>query len=187
MVGRLGHVHIHLAGLGAFPAGDALAFIHLHLEQGYLVQQGIDRTQGTEPLAEGAIEHHTQYDHPKQDAAFPSKERTQCRSNTGMDKRQRDRPLQHALRAEVLAEEGVAHPHIVHKKRRHQAYHPQQNCVFQIRQWFELLCGALFRWDLVQQLLKPTEGTQKAAEETPQQNPHQQEETCDIIGKAKLG
>ncbi len=68
MVGRFRHVHIHLAGSGAFPAGDALILVHLHLEAGTPVEQGVERAQRAQPLAEGAVEHHAQHDHRQQDA-----------------------------------------------------------------------------------------------------------------------
>ena len=185
MVGRLGHIHIHLAGFGAFPAGDALAFVHLHLEQGHLVQQGIERSQRTEPLAEGTVEHHAQHDHRQQDAEFPCKQAAQRRPDAGIGKGQRDGSLQHALGAEVFAEERVAHAHVVHHQYRQQNDHHQQYCVFQISQGLELLGGKLFRGDLVKQLLKPAEGTQKAADKASQQDSQQNEETCDIIGEAE--
>ena len=39
----------------------------------------------------------------------------------------------------------------------------------------------------MQQLLKPAEGTQEAADEAPQQHSQQNEKACDIIGEAELG
>ena len=39
----------------------------------------------------------------------------------------------------------------------------------------------------MQQLLKPAEGTQEAADEAPQQHAQQNEKACDIIGEAELG
>ena len=89
----------------------------------------------------------------------------QRRPDAGIGKGQRDRPLQHALGAEVLAEEGVSHAHIVHKKRRQQEDHHQQNGVLEVSQRLQLLCGELLRGDFMQQLLKPAEGTQKTADE----------------------
>ena len=38
----------------------------------------------------------------------------------------------------------------------------------------------------MQQLLKPAEGTEKAADKAPQQNAQQNEKACDIIGEAEL-
>ena len=55
-------------------------------------------------------------------------------SDAGIGKGQRDRPLQHALRTEVLAEEWVPHANVVHQKRRQQNDHHQQNGVFEIGQ-----------------------------------------------------
>ena len=141
VVGRFRHIHIHLAGFGAFSTGDALVFIHLNLEEGHPVEQRIECTQWAEPLAEGTIEYHAQHDHRQQDAEFPGKQAPQCRSDAGIGKGQRDGSLQHTLRAEVLAEEGVAHAHIVHEERRQQKDHHQQNGILEVRQGLQLPCG----------------------------------------------
>ena len=186
VVGRFRHIHIHLAGFGAFSTGDALVFIHLNLEEGHPVEQRIECTQWAEPLAEGTIEYHAQHDHRQQDAEFPGKQATQCRSDAGIGKGQRDGSLQHALRAEVLAEEGVAHAHIVHEERRQQKDHHQQNGILEVRQGLQLPCGELLRGNFMQQLLKPPEGTQKSADKPSQKNSQQDEEAGDIIGKAEL-
>ena len=186
VVGRFRHIHIHLAGFGAFSTGDALVFIHLNPEEGHPVEQRIERTQWAEPLAEGTIEHHAQHDHRQQDAEFPGKQAPQCRSDAGIGKGQRDGSLQHALRAEVLAEEGVAHAHIVHKERRQQKDHHQQNGILEVRQGLQLPCGELLRGNFMQQILKPPEGTQKSADKPSQKNSQQDEEAGDIIGKAEL-
>ena len=186
VVGRFRHIHIHLAGFGAFSAGDALVFIHLNLEEGHPVEQRIERTQWAEPLAEGTIEYHAQHDHRQQDAEFPGKQAPQCRSDAGIGKGQRDGSLQHTLRAEVLAEEGVAHAHIVHEERRQQKDHHQQNGILEVRQGLQLPCGELLRGNFMQQILKPPEGTQKSADKPSQKNSQQDEEAGDIIGKAEL-
>ena len=143
MVGRFRHIHIHLAGSGAFPAGDAFVSIYLHLEKGYLVQQGVERAQRAEPFAERAVKEHAQHDYRNQHAELPCEQLSQRRPNAGIGKRQRDRPLQHALRAEILAEEGIPHAHIVYKERREQEYHHQQNSIFQVSQGLELPCRQL--------------------------------------------
>ena len=186
VVGRFRHIHIHLAGFDAFSAGDALVFIHLNLEEGHPVEQRIECTQWAEPLAEGTIEHHAQHDHRQQDAEFPGKQAPQCRSDAGIGKGQRDGSLQHTLRAEVLAEEGVAHAHIVHEERRQQKDHHQQNGILKVRQGLQLPCGELLRGNFMQQILKPPEGTQKSADKPSQKNSQQDEEAGDIIGKAEL-
>ena len=186
VVGRFRHIHIHLAGFGAFSTGDALVFIHLNLEEGHPVEQRIECPQWAEPLAEGTIEYHAQHDHRQQDAEFPGKQAPQCRSDTGIGKGQRDGSLQHALRAEVLAEEGVAHAHIVHEERRQQKDHHQQNGILEVRQGLQLPCGELLRGNFMQQILKPPEGTQKSADKPSQKNSQQDEEAGDIIGKAEL-
>ena len=186
VVGRFRHIHIHLAGFGAFSTGDALVFIHLNPEEGHPVEQRIECTQWAEPLAEGTIEYHAQHDHRQQDAEFPGKQAPQCRSDAGIGKGQRDGSLQHALRAEVLAEEGVAHAHIVHEERRQQKDHHQQNGILEVRQGLQLPCGELLRGNFMQQILKPPEGTQKSADKPSQKNSQQDEEAGDIIGKAEL-
>ena len=186
VIGRFRHIHIHLAGFGAFSTGDALVFIHLNLEEGHPVEQRIERTQWAEPLAEGTIEYHAQHDHRQQDAEFPGKQAPQCRSDAGIGKGQRNGSLQHTLRAEVLAEEGVAHAHIVHEERRQQKDHHQQNGILEVRQGLQLPCGELLRGNSMQQILKPPEGTQKSADKPSQKNSQQDEEAGDIIGKAEL-
>ena len=186
VVGRFRHIHIHLAGFGAFSTGDALVFIHLNPEEGHPVEQRIECTQWAEPLAEGTIEYHAQHDHRQQDAEFPGKQAPQCRSDAGIGKGQRDGSLQHTLRAEILAEEGVAHAHIVHEERRQQKDHHQQNGILEVRQGLQLPCGELLRGNFMQQILKPPEGTQKSADKPSQKNSQQDEEAGDIIGKAEL-
>ena len=186
VVGRFRHIHIHLAGFGAFSTGDALVFIHLNPEEGHPVEQRIERTQRAEPLAEGTIEQHAQHDHRQQDAELPGKQAPQCRSDAGIGKGQRNGSLQHTLRAEVLAEEGVAHAHIVHEERRQQKDHHQQNGILEVRQGLQLPCGELLRGNFMQQILKPPEGTQKSADKPSQKNSQQDEEAGDIIGKAEL-
>ena len=187
MVWSLCHIHVHLASFGALPAGDALILIHLHLEEGHPVEQRVERAKRAEPLAERSVEQYAQRNHRQQDAEFPCKQLAQRRPDAGIGKGQRNGALQHALGAEVLAEEGVAHAYVVHKECWQQKDHHQQNGVLQVCQRLQLLCGELLRGDLMQQLLKPAEGTQEAADKAPQQYAQQNEKTCDIIGEAELG
>ena len=187
MVGRFRHIHIHLAGSGAFPAGNALILIHLHLEEGHPVEQRVERAQRAEPLAERSVEQYAQRNHRQQDAEFPCKQLAQRRPDAGIGKGQRDGSLQHALGAEVFAEERVSHAHIVHKERRQQENHHQQDGVLEVCQGLELLCGELLCRDLMQQLLKPAEGTEEAADKAPQQHAQQNEKACDIVGEAEPG
>ena len=187
VVGRFRHIHIHFAGSGAFPAGDALILIHLHLEEGHPVEQRVKCAKRTQPLAEGAVEQYAQNDDRQQDAEFPCKQLAQRRPDAGIGKGQRDGSLQHALGAEVFAEERVAHANVVHKERRQQENHHQQDSVLEVCQGLELLCGELLCRDLMQQLLKPAEGTEEAADKAPQQHAQQNEKACDIIGEAELG
>ncbi len=80
--------------------------------------------------------------------SLPCEQLAQRRPDAGIGKGQRDGSLQHALRAEVLAEERVAHAHVVDKERRQQHHHDQQHGVFEIAQRLQLLCGELLRRDL---------------------------------------
>ena len=187
MIGRLRHVHIHFAGSGTFSAGYALVFVHLYLKEGHPVEQCVKRPQWTEPLAEGTVEYHAQHDHRQQDTEFPCKQAPQRRPDAGIGKGQRDGTLQHALWAEIFTKERITHAYIVHKERRQQEDHHQQYSVLEIGQGLEFLCGELLRRDFMQQFLKPAEGTQKTADKASQQDSQQNEETCDIIGKAELG
>ena len=50
----------------------------------------------------------------------------------------------------------------------------------------EPLCAEFFCRDLMEQLLKPAEGTQKAAYHPAQQNTDEQQETHYIVGKMKF-
>ena len=187
MVGRFRHVHIHLAGSGTFSAGYALAFVHLHLEEGHLVEQRVECAKRAEPLAEGTVEYHAQHDYRQQDTEFPGKQAPQRRPDAGIGKGQRDGPLQHALWAEVFTKERITHAYIVHKERRQQEDHHQQYSVLEIGQGLEFLCGEILRRDFMKQFLKPAEGTQKTSDKASQQDSQQNEETCDIIRKAELG
>ena len=180
------HVYIHLADLGAFPAGNAFMLVYLHLKEGDPVEQRIECPQRAEPFAERTVEYDTQYNHRQQNAELPRKQLAQRRADAGIGEGERDRALQHALRAEVLAEEGVAHAHIVHEERRQQKDHHQQNGILEVRQGLQLPCGELLRGNFMQQILKPPEGTQKSADKPSQKNSQQDEEAGDIIGKAEL-
>ena len=46
--------------------------------------------------------------------------------------------------------------------------------------------GDLFGWNFVQQLLKPSERTQKTADEAAEQHTEQNEKSCDIVGNAEF-
>ena len=132
MVWRFCHVHIHFAGFGAFSAGNAFVLVNLHLEQGNLVQQGVESTQRTEPFTEWAIEQHAQNYHRNEYTEFPCKQRSQRRPDTRICNGERNSAFQHTLRAKVFAEERIAHTHIVYKERRQQEDHHQQDGVFQV-------------------------------------------------------
>ena len=159
MIRRFRHIHIHLAGFGAFAAGNAFVPIHLHPKQGHAIQQGIERTQRTQPLTERSEKQHAQHDDRQQNAQFPGKQLAQCRANARIDKGKRDRTLQNPLWTEIFAKEGISDSHIIRSQYRKHAYHHDQNPIFEITQRFELPRGKLLRWNFVQQLLQPTKGT----------------------------
>ena len=46
----------------------------------------VERAQRAQPLAEGPVEQHAQYDHRQQDAEFPCKQAAQCRPDAGIGK-----------------------------------------------------------------------------------------------------
>ena len=119
MVGRFGYIHIHLACLCTFSAGNAFVFVNLHSEKRYLVKQCIKRAQWTQPLAERAVEKHTQHDYCNQNAELPRKERTERGANAGINGGERYRPLKHSLWAKVLAEKRISHTDIVCYKHWH--------------------------------------------------------------------
>ena len=186
VVGGFGYIYIHFACLCTFSAGNAFVFIHFHSEKGYLVKQRIKCAQRTQPLAERAVEKHTQQDYRDQNAELPRKERTECGAYAGIDGGERYRSLKYPLRAKVLAEEWVSHTDIVCDKHRHQNHHKKQNRVFYVGQRLQLFGGDLFGRNFVQQLLKPSERTQKTADEAAEQHTEQNEKARDVVGKAEF-
>ena len=65
--------------------------------------------------------------------------------------------------AALPREEGIAHSNRIGDQHWQKDYEYQKNQVFQITQWFQLLCRELFAWYLVQQILEPSEGTEETA------------------------
>ena len=188
MIGGLRYVHVHLAGPFAPAAVNALVPIHLHARQRYPVKQRVERAQRAQPLAERAVEQNAQHDHRQQDAELPGEKLAERRPDAGVGKREGDRPLQHALRAQVLAEEGVAHPHLVGEDQR-QRQRQRQDDILEIGQRLELFGGRLLpgKRDLVKQLLEPSEGAQEAAHNAPKQYAQQDQRAGYIVGKLELG
>ena len=161
-------------------------FINLHSEKRHLVKQRIKCAQRTQPLAERAVEKHTQQDYRDQNAELPRKERTERGAYAGIDGGERYRTLKYPLRTKVLAEERISHTDIVCDKHWQQNYHKKQNRVFYVGQRLQLFGGDLFGRNLVQQLLKPSERTQKPADEAAEQHAEQNEKSCDVVGKAEF-
>ena len=50
----LGHIHLHPTGLSAFSAVNASILIHLILEEGNLIEEGIEGSQRANPFTKGA-------------------------------------------------------------------------------------------------------------------------------------
>ena len=161
-------------------------FINLHSEKRYLIKQRIKRAQRTQPLAERTVEKHTQHDYCNQNAEFPRKEQTESGAYAGINGGERYRSLKYPLRTKVLAEKRIAHTNIVCDKHWHQNHQKKQNSVFYVGQRLQLFGGDLLGCNLVQQLLKPSERTQKTADEAAEQHTEQNEKSCDVVGKAEF-
>ena len=113
MVGRTRNVHVHLAHLGALAARDAFTMIDLNPQQRHLVHECIKCAEGANPFTEGAVEQHAQHRNRNEDRELPGKEFSQRGADSHVHDGQRNRALEHTLRADVLAKERVAHTHIV--------------------------------------------------------------------------
>ncbi len=140
VIWRFCHIYIHLAGLCAFPAGNAFVFIHLHSEKRHLVEQCIECTEWAQPLAERTVKQHAQHYYRNQNAKLPRKECAECGTNSRIDGGKRYCSLKHTLRTEVLAEERITHADIVCDKHRQKNHHNKQNHIFYIGQRLQLLC-----------------------------------------------
>ena len=159
VVRRLQDVDVHGAGFRTLPAGNTGLSIGLDREQRHAVHECIEGTERTEPLAERAIDEDAQDDDPDQDEQLPAEKRTERRADAGVGQRERNRALEYALRAEVLAEKRIAHAELVDRKSREQHHHEEQHKVLHVRERLQLLRGELLPRKPVQQLLKPAERT----------------------------
>ena len=101
--------------------------VYAHLEQRDFVQQRIERAQRAQPLAEGAVEYHAAHDDRQQDAGLPCEQLAQRSADARIGQGEGNGTLQHALRAEILAEEGVAHAQLIDRQQRQQHHHDQQH------------------------------------------------------------
>ena len=101
--------------------------VYAHLEQRDLVQQRIERAQRAQPLAERAVEHYTAHNDCQQNAGFPCEQLAQRGADARIGQGEGDSTLQHALRAEILAEERVAHAQLVDRQQWQQHHHDQQH------------------------------------------------------------
>ena len=109
------------------------SLIHLHARQRYPVKQRIERPQRTQPLAERAVEQQAQDNHRTQHHALPGKQTAQRASDAVAGHGQGNRSLQHALGAQVLAEEGIAQPHLVGEDQRQRDVYKRQSRVHPLR------------------------------------------------------
>ena len=134
VAGGFQHFHIHLAGLGAFATGDALAFIHPNLEEGDPIKECVEGAQGAKPLAEGPEEDDGQADGGQEDAQLPGEELAQGRPDTGVDDGQGDSPFHNTLGAEVLAEEGLAQADLVDHENGEEEDHEGQDDILEVGQ-----------------------------------------------------
>ena len=134
------HIHIHAAGTRACTAGNASRPVNPHLHEGKAVEEGVERTQGTEPFAERPIEEHAQNHHCQKEDELPAEEHSQGGTDTGICGSQGQSPLQNTLRAELLAEKRLAHSSAVRNHRRKQDHEEQEHQILQIAQWRKALC-----------------------------------------------
>lgn len=187
MVGRTRNVHVHQTHLGALAARNAFALVNLNPQQRHLVHERIKRTEGADPFAEGAVEQHAQHRNRNENRELPGKELSQRGADSRIHDGQRNRTLEHALWADVLAKERVAHAHIVDHQDRQQHHGKQQHGILDVRERLKRFRGELFAGNLVKQLLKPAKRAQKAAYKASQQHAEQNERTGYVVGKVELG
>ena len=134
VVRRFGHIHVHGTGPCALAAGDAFALVNVHRQQRHAVEERVERAERAEPLAERAVEDDAQHDDRDEHAELPRKELAERGTDAAVDKRERDSAFEHALRAEIFAEERVAHASFVHHEHRKQEDHHHQDDVFEVGQ-----------------------------------------------------
>ena len=134
MVGGFRYVNIHAAHSGAFSAGYAPVLVDPHIQQRNAVEQGVERAQRTQPLAEGAVEHRAQRDHRKEQRSLPAEEAAEGRPYAAVRKGKGDSPLEHSLWAEVLAKIRRAQAKAVPEQRRQQHYRNDENGVLETAQ-----------------------------------------------------
>ena len=103
--------------------------VYTHLEQRDFIQQCIERAQRAQPLAEGAVEHHAAHNDCQQNAGLPCKQLAQRGADTRICQGEGNGTFQHALRAEILAEERVAHAQLVDRQQWQQHHHDQEHSI----------------------------------------------------------
>lgn len=186
MVRRAEYIHIHFAHLTAGAAGSTFVRIDPKPVKRYLIEQGVKGAQWADPLAERAIKENRQHHDSQQDAAFPGEQFPQAGTDGRVGNRQRNSALQNARRADVFAEKRVAQPHLVYNGHGKNDDKDCQDDIFQIGEKPQLSGAQLRRRNLVQQFLKPTEGTQKSAYDAAQQYPDQDQKSHDVVGEMKF-
>lgn len=161
--------------------------VYLHLKQGNAVEQRVKRAQRAQPFAERPPEQHAEKNHGGQHSRLPGEQCAERRANAGVHQGERDRALEDSLRTQVFAEDRVAHAELVHQNGRQQHYHHEQHGVLEIPQRLQPFGGQLRGGDMVQQLLKPAERAEKAADEPSEQHAQQDQQAGDVIAEAEAG
>ena len=136
-VGGTGYVNIHFTYPAARAAGGTLLSIHLDAVNRYPVEESVERPEGTEPLAEGAVKEYGQCNDSQQNAALPGKQPAQAGPDSGVGSGQRNTSFQDTSGTDVLAKEGIPHAHLVHHRHGKHNDKEQQDGVFQIGQDME--------------------------------------------------
>ena len=186
--GVLGYVDIHLADTGAFATFDALVRIDMVLQERDLVEQRIEGPEGADPFAERSIEHDAQKRNCRQYAELHGEEAAQRGPDARIGKGQRDGALKYALRAYVLAEVRVSHPHGILDEGGKGPDHYDQDAILEVTQAFESPRAELLgKRDFVEQILNPAEGTEETTYEPSQKRSYEDQNPSYIVGETELG
>ena len=173
---------IHLAMGNAQIAVSALIFIHLHTEEGNLVEQAVQTAQGADETAEYAENEHTAHHDADHQHEFPGEQGAQHGEEAVVDliAQQQQTAFDGAGGADVLTEsgggclaEGISNGDDQYKEHQddvlHKGENPGDRALLQL--------GGL---NLIQQVLDQTKGTQPAADHSAEQNGVQQQNAAHI-------
>ncbi len=106
---RIGHcagTDVHFADPFTFSAPDTFVRIHLVAVEAYGIKNGIERSQGTQPPAEGPENQQGQHHNHGQYPHLPGKQKTDGIPQRLIQKKQRDAALQGSRRADIFTEIG---------------------------------------------------------------------------------